>query len=202
MSYSNFTSRDLKENFGIEQLFKKTGLANAKPRKVSDLLVDNLQRHTNMALSQGLEKARSEFIIAPILAELYDQANNELSLFSGWELNIDAELGLIGRCDFLISRSSNQIYLESPIVVAVEAKQDDFRQGINQCIAEMIAARIFNERDGTGIEKIFGCVTTGDVWRFLILDGKSAIIEEKVFELSEVEQIIGILWNMSFQNRE
>ena len=199
MSYSNFTSRELKENFGIIQEIKSDVFTNVAPRKVSDLLKDSLQRHTKMALLQGLEKARSEFIIAPILAELYDQANNELSLFSGWELNVDAELGLIGRCDFLISRSNNQSYLESPIVVAVEAKQDDFRQGINQCIAEMIAARIFNERDGTGIEKIFGCVTTGDVWRFLILDGKSAIIEEKVFELSEVEQIIGILWEMSFQ---
>ena len=189
----------MKENFGIIQEIKSDIFTKVTPRKVSDLLKDSLQRHTKMALSQGLEKARSEFIIAPILAELYDQANNELSLFSGWELNIDAELGLIGRCDFLISRSNNQTYLESPIVVAVEAKQDDFRQGINQCIAEMIAARIFNERDGTGIEKIFGCVTTGDVWRFLILDGKSAIIEEKVFELSEIELIIGILWEMSFQ---
>ena len=199
MAYSNFTSRELKENFGIIQEMKSDVFTNVAPRKVSDLLKDSLKRHTKMALTQGLEKARSEFIIAPILAELYDQANNELSLFSGWELNVDAELGLIGRCDFLISRSNNQSYLESPIVVAVEAKQDDFRQGINQCIAEMIAARIFNERDGTGIEKIFGCVTTGDVWRFLFLDGKSAIIEEKVFELSEVEQIIGILWEMSFQ---
>lgn len=199
MAYSNFTSRDLKETFGIVQEIKSDVFTNISPRKVSDLLKQSLQRHTKMALSQGLEKARSEFIIAPILAELYDQAQNELSLFSGWELNIDAELGLIGRCDFLISRSSNQNYLESPIVVAVEAKQDDFRQGINQCIAEMIAARIFNERDGTGIEKIFGCVTTGDVWRFLMLDGKSAIIEEKVFELSEIEQILGILWEMSFQ---
>ena len=189
----------MKENFGIIQEIKSDIFTKVTPRKVSDLLKDSLQRHTKMALSQGLEKARSEFIIAPILAELYDQAHNELSLFSGWELNIDAELGLIGRCDFLISRSNNQTYLESPIVVAVEAKQDDFRQGINQCIAEMIAARIFNERDGTGIEKIFGCVTTGDVWRFLILDGKSAIIEEKVFELSEIELIIGILWEMSFQ---
>ncbi len=202
MAYSNFTSRDLKEKFGIIQEIKSNVFTNVSPRKVSDLLKDSLQRHTKMALSQGLEKARSEFIIAPILAEIYDQAQNELSLFSGWELNVDAELGLIGRCDFLISRSNNQTYLESPIVVAVEAKQDDFRQGINQCIAEMIAARIFNERDGTGIEKIFGCVTTGDVWRFLILDGKSAIIEEKVFELSEVEQIIGILWAMSFQDSE
>ncbi len=202
MSYSNFTSRDLKEKFGIEQSFTKTRLVNVKPRKVSDLLIQSLERHTKMALSQGLEKARSEFIIAPILAELYDQAKTELSLFSGWELNVDFELGLVGRCDFLISRSNNQVYLESPIVVAVEAKQDDFKQGINQCIAEMVAARIFNEREVTDITRIYGCVTTGDVWRFLILDGKKVEIEEKVFELSEVEQILGILWEMAFEDTD
>jgi len=200
MAYSNFTSRDLKEKFGIIQEMKSDIFTNAPARKVSDWLKTSLQRHTKMALSQGLEKARSEFIIAPILAELYDQANTELSLFSGWELNVDVELGLIGRCDFLVSRSNNQTYLEAPIVVAVEAKQDDFRQGINQCIAEMVAARIFNEREGNEISKIFGCVTTGDVWRFLVLDGKKVEIEEKVYELSEVEQILGILWEMSFEN--
>ena len=202
MSYPNFTSKDLKENFGITQLMKPNVFTNISPRQVSEWLKISLQKHTSMALTQGLEKARSEFIIAPILAELYDQANSELSLFSGWELNVDVELGLIGRCDFLISRSNNQSYLESPIVVAVEAKQDDFRQGINQCIAEMVAARIFNEREGNEINKIFGCVTTGDIWRFLVLDGNVATIEEKVFELTEVEQIIGILWEMSFQDAE
>ena len=202
MAYSNFTSRDLKENFGIIQIMKPNVFINIAPRQVSDWLKISLQKHTSMALTQGLEKARSEFIIAPILAELYDQANSELSLFSGWELNVDVELGLIGRCDFLVSRSNNQTYLESPIVVAVEAKQDDFRQGINQCIAEMVAARIFNEREGNDIHKIYGCVTTGDVWRFLVLDGNNVEIEEKVFELSEVEQILGILWAMSFQDAE
>jgi hypothetical protein len=200
MSYSSFTSKDLKEKFGIIQEIKSNIFTNVPARQISDLLKTNLQRHTKLALAQGLEKARSEFIIAPILAELYDQAENELSLFSGWELNVDFELGLIGRCDFLISRSNNQTYLESPIVVAVEAKQDDFRQGINQCIAEMFAARIFNEREGNGIDKIFGCVTTGDVWRFLVLNGKTAEIEEKVYELTEIEQILGILWQMSFGN--
>ena len=199
MAYSNFTSRELKENFGIIQEMKPDIFTKISARKVSDLLKNNLKKHTRMALSQGLEKARSEFIIAPILAELYDQAENELSLFSGWELNVDSDLGLIGRCDFLISRSNNQTYLESPIVVAVEAKQDDFRQGINQCIAEMVAARIFNEREKNGIVEIFGCVTTGDIWRFLVLNGNVAEIEEKVYELTEVEQIIGILWEMSFQ---
>jgi hypothetical protein len=202
MPYSNFTSKDLKERFGVIQEIKPDIFTNLPPRQVSDWLKTSLQKHTRMALNQGLEKARSEFIIAPILAELYDQAQNELSLFSGWELNVDIDLGLVGRCDFLISRSNNQSYLESPIVVAVEAKQDDFRQGINQCIAEMVAARIFNEREGNNIRKIFGCVTTGDVWRFLVLDGNLATIEEKVFELTEVEQIVGILWEMSFQGED
>lgn len=202
MSYSTFTSRELKERFGIIQEMKSDIFTNVPARKVSDWLKTSLQRHTKMALSQGLEKARSEFIIAPILAELYDQAKSELSLFSGWELNVDFESGLIGRCDFLISRSNNQTYLEAPIVVAVEAKQDDFRQGINQCIAEMVAMRIFNEREGNDIGKIFGCVTTGDVWRFLILNGNAAEIEEKVYELTEVEQILGILWAMSFENTD
>jgi hypothetical protein len=202
MPYSNFTSKDLKERFGVIQEIKPDIFTNLPPRQVSDWLKTSLQKHTRMALNQGLEKARSEFIIAPILAELYDQAQNELSLFSGWELNVDVDLGLVGRCDFLISRSNNQSYLESPIVVAVEAKQDDFRQGINQCIAEMVAVRIFNEREGNNIRKIFGCVTTGDVWRFLVLDGNLATIEEKVFELTEVEQIVGILWEMSFQGED
>jgi hypothetical protein len=202
MPYSNFTSKDLKERFGVIQEIKPDIFTNLPPRQISDWLKTSLQKHTRMALNQGLEKARSEFIIAPILAELYDQAQNELSLFSGWELNVDIDLGLVGRCDFLISRSNNQSYLESPIVVAVEAKQDDFRQGINQCIAEMVAARIFNEREGNNIRKIFGCVTTGDVWRFLVLDGNLATIEEKVFELTEVEQIVGILWEMSFQGED
>jgi hypothetical protein len=122
MSYSSFTSKDLKEKFGIIQEIKSNIFTNVPARQISDLLKTNLQRHTKLALAQGLEKVRSEFIIAPILAELYDQAENELSLFSGWELNVDFELGLFGRCDFLISRSNNQTYLESPIVVAVEAK--------------------------------------------------------------------------------
>jgi hypothetical protein len=122
MSYSSFTSKDLKEKFGIIQEIKSNIFTNVPARQISNLLKTNLQRHTKLALAQGLEKARSEFIIAPILAELYDQAENELSLFSGWELNVDFELGLFGRCDFLISRSNNQTYLESPIVVAVEAK--------------------------------------------------------------------------------
>jgi hypothetical protein len=42
---------------------------------------------------------------------------------------------------------------------------------LGQCVAEMLAARIFNEREGNDISTIYGTVTSGTNWRFLKLEG-------------------------------
>jgi hypothetical protein len=199
MSYSNFTAKILKRNFNIEQKYHDGLFQNVPPRKVSDLLKAILKRDVKFALDQGTEKARSEFIIAPVFAELKQQAHETLSIFSGWELNVDTEKGLTGRCDFLVSRTPYQAVMEAPIVVAVEAKQDDFEKGISQCIAEMLGARIYNQQEGNAISTIYGCVTTGDIWRFLVLRENLAEIATKTFDITdELEHIFGILWAMSF----
>jgi hypothetical protein len=39
------------------------------------------------------------------------------------------------------------VFLKFPIVCIVEAKNENIRTGYAQCIAEMIAAGIFNERN-------------------------------------------------------
>ncbi len=138
-------------------------------------------------------------MIAPVFVEFRRQTEGKISIFSGWELNVDVETGLTGRCDFLISGSPYQADLEAPIVVAVEAKQDDFNKGITQCTAEMLAARIFNERKGNVERPIYGCVTTGDAWRFLVLEDKKSIVDTTILDVNEdVERIIGILWAMTF----
>lgn len=199
MSYSNFTNLDLKRQFGIEQVYQMNLFTSIEPRAASDLLRTVLSENLNFALAQGTEKARSEYIIAPVFSELRKQSRETISIFSGWELNVDAASGLIGFCDFLVSRSPYQSALEAPIVVAVEAKKEDFEKGISQCIAEMIGARIYNERLGNPTEEIYGCVTTGDVWRFLVLRGDKAFIETVSFDVQEdLERILGILWAMTF----
>jgi hypothetical protein len=38
---------------------------------------------------------------------------------------------------------------------------------MGQCIAEMVAAQIFNQQSGNNIETIYGVVTSGTNWRFL-----------------------------------
>lgn len=198
MSYSNFTTKNLKDLFGVE-IIPQGGLYDqVAPRPIGDWLKTFLAQNTDFAILQATEKARSEFIIAPIFVELRQQAEEKISIFSGWELNVDADKGLTGRCDFLVSRTPYQALMESPIVVAVEAKQEDFNKGTTQCIAEMIGARIFNEREGNPQTEIYGTVTTGDAWRFLTLRENQGLFDPNLLTLKDIDRIFGILWAMTF----
>ena len=199
MSYSKFTAKDLKQQFGIEQTFHENLFSQIKPREVSDWLKTSMAQGIEFALSQNTEKARSEYIIAPVFLELRKQSNETISIFSGVEFNVDKKLKLTGACDFLVSRSTYQKVLESPVLIAVEAKRQDFEKGYDQCFAEMIAVRIFNEREGKPTERVYGTVTTGDVWRFLMLENNHALIETVSFDIREdLERILGVLWAMTF----
>jgi hypothetical protein len=73
------------------------------------------------------EKARSEVIINPVLLEVRRILNLQISVFSGEEFNVDVSVGLNGVCDFLISRSPEQLTVEAPAIVVVEAKKSDLK---------------------------------------------------------------------------
>lgn len=199
MSYSNFNRGSLKDKLGIELILRANLFENVPSRTIGEWLKDFLEQNLNFALLQATEKARSEFIIAPIFAELRRQAEARISIFSGWELNVDVAKGLTGRCDFLVSRSPYQAALEAPLVVAVEAKQQDFDKGTTQCLAEMVGARIFNERRGNPIREIYGIVTTGDAWRFLMLRENKGLVDPILLSLDNLEKVFGILWAMTFE---
>ena len=92
--------------------------------------------------------------------------------FSGIEFNVDAEVGLTGVCDFLISKSPDQLSLQAPVIILVEAKKEDLTAGLGQCIAEMLAAQRFNAEKGNDIPRVYGTTTSGTDWRFLKLDPK------------------------------
>jgi hypothetical protein len=57
----------------------------------------------------------------------------------------------------------------------------------------MLAARIFNEREGNEIYTIFGTVTSGTNWRFLKLQGDFINIDLDEYYLSDIKKILGIL---------
>ncbi len=108
-------------------------------------------------------------------------------------LRVDEPNGLTGYCDYLIARSSKLFYLESPIVAVVEAKREDLIAGLGQCVAEMVAIQMFNEKDGRSLPVVYGSVTSGSNWRFLRLEGKSLSIDLPEYTLRDLAKILGIL---------
>ena len=193
MAYSDFTLRKIKKEFDLDiseaiDFFSKTPVLEP-----SNFLTQTLRENLPLALAINTEKSRSEMIICPILLELRRQLKSSVSLFSGTEFNVDAEKGLNGTCDFLMSCSSEQLSIVAPVVAIVEAKKENLNAGLGQCIAEMLAAQIFNEREGNKVSSIYGAVTTGNIWKFLQLKNTMIQIDLTEYLISNLGQILGIL---------
>jgi hypothetical protein len=75
----------------------------------------------------------------------------------------------------------------------VEAKKEDLNGGLGQCIAEMIAAQYFNQREENEIKEIYGVVTSGTVWKFMKLIDRDVWIDLTEYYLDNLPKILGIL---------
>ncbi|NEQ40522.1 MAG: hypothetical protein F6K40_31555 [Okeania sp. SIO3I5] len=193
MPYSKLTIEYLQKTFNltiVETVGKFNDLPEIPP---SQFLQEALEYYLPLAVAIGTEKARSELIIAPILFAIKKQLNNQISIFSGVEFNVDIEQGLNGFCDFIISRSTLQLLIEAPVVALVEAKNDNIKSGLAQCMAEMVAAQIFNQREDQEISLIYGVVTTGTIWQFLELESQTMTIDLEEYSVKNLPKILGIL---------
>jgi hypothetical protein len=193
MSYEEFTLEQIISNFGLA-IEENIELFTDTPEvQLDEFFLKYLHNNIPLAVAIGTEKAKSEMIIAPILIEMRRILKNQISLFSGVKFNVDTSRGLNGFCDFLISLSRQQSFIKSPVVAIVEAKNDNIKSGYAQCMAEMIAARIFNEREGKEVKLIFGVVTNGNQWKFLKLEQDVIYLDLNDYYIVSPDKIIGIL---------
>ena len=199
MAYSNFTLETVRATFDLEEVDIAGLFSDSEPMPPSDLLTAVLARNIPLATAIATEKAKSEMIVADVLVELREQLNLSISLFSGIDFNVDDESGLTGVCDFLISLSPVQFVLEAPVIVLVEAKNDNLEAGLGQCVAEMVAAQRFNAEKGNDISCVYGATTTGVLWRFLKLEGKKLYIDMFPYHIERCDKILGILASMVHQ---
>ena len=196
MPYSNFTLKKVQQNFGIEIIETNNLFAFAESKPISAHLQETLDDNVSLAISINTEKARSELIIAPVLIELRKVFHKKISVFSGIELTVDKEKDLTGSCDFIISQSPEQLFLKSPVITVVEAKNENIMSGLGQCAAEMIAVRLFNEQEKTQLDTIYGVVTSGNIWKFLKLENNTLSIDMDDYGIKDIGQILGVLYAM------
>ena len=194
MSYKDFTLEQINQIFMISiQSNLDVFSAHKLPIEINSTFANYLDYNTALALAINTEKARSEMIIAPILVELKRLTGDRISLFSGSEFNVDATQGLNGFSDFIISLSSQQLYIEAPVAVIVEAKNENIKGGLAQCLATMIAAQRFNQQKDNAIDPLYGAVTTGNQWKFVKPNNAIASIDSKDYYIDQLADIMGIL---------
>ncbi|MEQ9549365.1 MAG: hypothetical protein RIM23_07080 [Coleofasciculus sp. G3-WIS-01] len=194
MSYSDFKSLDQAvSNLELTVEDIPHFFSQVAPIEPSQRLQETLEENLDLAVSISTEKARSELIITPILLEIRRRFQNKIGYFSGNTFNVDDAKGLMGACDFMLSASSNQSLVTAPVLTLVEAKDNDIRIGLGQCVAQMVAAQIFNNRNGREQQAVYGAVSTGTNWKFILLEKDRVKIDLTEYFIPQLNQILGIL---------
>ena len=196
MAYSNFTLEEVRTTFQLETVESIGLFFEIEPIVLRPHFTQELAKKVPLATAINTEKARSELIVADVLFELREHFEGRISLFSGIDFNVDAEKGLVGLCDFLISLSPRQIILEAPVIMIVEAKKENLTGGVGQCVAEMLAAQRFNAEKGNDIPCIYGTITSGTEWLFLKLKRNQLHIDLTIYQIAQCDKILGILAQM------
>ena len=192
MSFQQFTFPQVLHDLGLT-LHDADLFSSAPPFPVRAEFAAFLRDGVSLAVANSTEKAKSEFIIAPVLLELRRALGGRFFLFSGVEWEADAARGLNGYCDFLLTRGQSQQVLGTPFVAVVEAKNDLIRTGLGQCIAAMYGAQVCNHKAGRPAEKVHGVISTGSAWKFLQLEGTALTIDIPEYYIDNPEKVMGIL---------
>ena len=190
-SYSNFTTFEDVKSLGLN-VKRRRLFDTITPVEPSAFLIQTLT--SNQEIPMESEKAKSELLITPILSEIRIQSARRFTFFSGYQFNVDNSRGLKGFCDYIISAKEDAIFIESPLIAVVEAKHNqDLPDAAPQCIAEMYAAQIFNEKNNEPQKYIYGVITTGYNWLFLRLENTSVYFDTaERYYLKNLAELLGV----------
>ena len=156
-----------------------------EPVVLSDFFIQHLQRLKRNFDLEGYEEAK-KLLIDAICDEAIDPFT-QLRIWKGAKLESNVAGGFV---DYLIAE--RQRYLTSPILCVVEAKKDNFEQGLAQCLVEMHACQWNNQQIGRSIE-ILGILSNGSSWQFYKLDPSGEVFESSPYSTGDMELLIARL---------
>jgi hypothetical protein len=190
MAYSDFSLARARKELGLVVEYVEL-FPTLDPAPIPSWLTETLRRYGAFPLVS--EKARGELIVMPILAAARELSPRAFTVFSGQTLNVDEARGLNGECDFIVGLTPPTPLLTAPLITIVEAKNGVIEQGLGQCAAQMVGARLFNQAEEKQELPVFGCVTSGEDWQFLKLEGTQLKLDSQRYYISNPDRILAIL---------
>lgn len=190
MAYSDFTIDRLWAEFGVECLGAPL-FAAARPTVPSAWLLETLALSHRSGL--GTDKARSERLVSPVLAELARRNHHELAVVSGASLDAVPARSLVGICDFVLSFNKVQDFVRAPACCLVGARTREDDNGVAECAAQLVGAALAHARDKKPAPRLYGCVTTGVEWRFMQLENQVLTFDTGCYLINDLPTLLGVL---------
>jgi hypothetical protein len=179
-------------SFDVPSAFKQLGIKNLHNWKIeapaiapSDFFKQRLVKLESFFDLRNYEESKK--LIIDALCEEGMETSRYLKVWKGALLRSDVTGGNV---DYLIAEK--KAYLEAPMLCIVEAKKDDFEQGLAQCLVEMQACQWNNLQLGHSIE-VLGIITNGETWRFYKLTTDQKVYETLPYAMNNLDTIIGAL---------
>ena len=192
MAFSEFQYPDVLTQFAltyhaVDDLF--AGVPSVTPLASTR---EALATSTRLASILNNEKARSEWMIAPILGDFWGRYHGQIGLYSGVDFQADPAAGLSGYLDYAFCRGPQNVSISPPTLLVFEAKRENINEGLGQCVAGVVGAQRFNRRHGIDEPNLYGCVTTGTAWRFLRLNGTTLTVGLNEYTIDQIDRLLGI----------
>jgi len=193
MAYKDFKFKDISKEFSIRQIVGDLFKPTLGEIEASAHLLRCLKMAKEFPLTT--EKAISEALVFPILQEIKINNRQTIELFSGERLVADKSKGLTGECDFIFAKAPGSKELIAPIINITEAKRGDIDNpnSLAQAAAQLIGARVFNQKNDTPIDPVYGACTSGYEWVFMKLEEKTIIIDKNRYSILKLPQLLGVL---------
>lgn len=176
--------------FNLAAAYKQLGIKTLLPwaiqspnLELTDFFTKRLERlHRSFDLRTYEE---SKKLLIDAFCEEAMEGIEKLKIWKGGKIESDI---LVGNADYLIAE--RQDYLDTPFLCIVEAKRDDFEQGLAQCLVEMQACQWENNQAGKQID-VLGIVTNGQGWIFYKLNQNGQVFESIPYSLGDPSALLG-----------
>lgn len=193
MAYDAFNLARVRADLGVTVQTGVDLFGHIPPVALNPDVATMIQRFHGLAVTINTEKARSEMLISPLLAEVWRIGNGRVALFSGVAFDADPAAELNGVCDFILGHPPQLDFVTHPVMMITEAKNESIMGGLGQCAAAMVGAQRFNRAERPAVEAVYGCVTNGEGWKFLRLTGTLLEIDIAEYLIGEPERILGVI---------
>jgi len=190
-NFSSFTYAEAFRYVGIQTL--EPWVFSVEPIVPSEFFQENLRQISEVFDLQSGEESKKLLIDA-----ICQESLRQFKYLKIWKAAPLSDEYTTGYVDYLMAE--RKAYLEAPFLCIMEAKKDDFEQGLAQCLPAMRACQYNNQILGKNLD-IYGIVTNGQGWQFYRLSLNKAVYGSDLYAIGNLPQLLGILYHI-FQQCE